>query len=211
MKILKLFFLATLVTSSAFASIPLMSQKDFSSLIKDANNTSLAMSERWQALVKAAEIVKPEQVPTIANFSKNKDWFMRNAALVSLETINIEDAIEQAKILISDKALVVRSAAVATLAKKNTLAIRQLFATELAKSYNYSGSQSLWIRAQLMGQIANKVSADDRQFMARYLFDSDKKVANLSVEALEKITAVHFEGKNQLEQWQTHVKKNNWL
>ena len=194
-----------------FASVPTLEQKDFSSLLKAAKNQSLPMTERWQSLTKAGEIAKPEQIDELKTFSKSSDWFMRNAALVALESISLDEASDQARILIQDKALVVRSAAVSTLAKKMTRETKQIFASELEKSYNYSGHQSLWIRPQMMQHLVKSVSVDDRHFLVRYLFDSDKKVAILSANALEKITDVRFDEKNQIMKWQAYVKSNGWL
>ena len=99
------------------AAIPKLEQKDFSTLIKTANDSSRSMTERWQSLVRAGEIAKSDQIIKIQEFSKSSDWFMRNASLISLEAINANYAVEQAKILIQDKALVVRSAAVTTFKK----------------------------------------------------------------------------------------------
>ncbi len=211
MKKLATLLLTTIFCASVNAAIPNSEKKDFDALIKSASDTTLSMTERWQSLIKAGEVAQLEQIPTISKFSKNSDWYMRNAALISLELASFDQALDQAKLLISDKALVVRSAAVETLSKKNTLEIKQLFASELAKTYNYSGTQSLWIRAQLMKQIAKTADSDDRQFLARYLFDSDKQVALISMQTLEKITDLHFSDKNPILQWQEHVKKNNWL
>lgn len=202
---------AILFSFSVQAAIPRLEQKDFSSLIKTANDTSKSMTERWQSLVKAGEIAKPDQINKIQEFSKSSDWFMRNASLISLESINANYGIEQAKVLIQDKALVVRSAAVTTLKKKNSLEIRRLLALELAKSYNFSGQQSLWIRPQIMQHLASTATASDRQFMARYLFDKDKKVVLQSMLALEKITSVQFSGLQRTKEWQNFVKENNWL
>lgn len=211
---MKAFLSLILMTSFAtisFAAIPKSDDKNFGNQIKLAQNTSLPMSTRWQSLIKAAEQAGPQQISEIAAFAKSNDWFMRNAALVALEKINSGYAIDQAKILVQDKALVVRSAAVEMLAKKNTLEIKRIFAEELAKPYNFSGRQSLWIRPQIMKVIAAGASSEDRHFMAKYLFDSDKKVAALSAAALEKISSIRFDEKNKIESWQSYVKKNRWL
>lgn len=211
MKAVLSFILVTSVTGVLLAAIPKSDDKNYASQIKSAQNVSLPMSARWQSLLKAAELAGPQQIPEITAFAKSNDWFMRNAALVALEKINTSYAIDQAKILVQDKALVVRSAAVEMLAKKNTLEIKRLFAEELSKPYNFSGRQSLWIRPQIMKVIAAGVSTDDRQFMAKHLFDSDKKVATLSALALEKISTIRFEDKNKVQSWQNYVKKNRWL
>ena len=203
--------IALLFSTELLAAIPRLEQKDFNTLIKDANNNAMPMTQRWQALVKAGEVANPDQVVKIQEFVKSSDWFMRNASIVSLETININYALDQAKMLIHDKALVVRSAAVNILSKKNSLDIKRLLAAELDKKYNFSGKQSLWIRPQIMKQMAYTASTQDRQFLARYLFDSDKKVAALSAEGLEKISSIEFSGPKRVEQWQNFVKKNGWL
>ncbi|MBC7466183.1 MAG: hypothetical protein H7256_09330 [Bdellovibrio sp.] len=203
--------LVTSIASVSFAAIQKADDKNYSSQMKMAQNTSLPMSARWQSLIKAAEQAGPQQIPEIAAFAKSNDWFMRNAALVALEKINAGYAIDQAKILVQDKALVVRSAAVDMLAKKNSLEIKRIFAEELSKPYNFSGNQSLWIRPQIMKVLAATASSEDRQFIARHLFDSDKKVAALSASALEKISAIRFEDKNKVQSWQNYVKKNRWL
>lgn len=193
------------------AAIPKLEQKNFSSLLQAASNRQLSISERWQSLVRAGQIAKPEEIAKIQDFAKSSDWYMRNASLVALESINTSYAMEQAKILIQDKALVVRSAAVTMLSKKNTLEVRQLLAAELSKQYNFSGKQSLWIRPQIMQQMAKTATQDDRRFLARHLFDSDAAVAKQSAVALEKISSVQFSGLDQVKLWQNHVKKNGWL
>lgn len=207
------FVLGLLISNLSYAAIPKVEDKNYSVQIKTAQDASLPMSTRWQALVKAAEQAGPNQIAEISKFSQSNDWFMRNAALVALEKINPSFASDQAKELIKDKALVVRSAAVEVLAKRNTLEVKRLLAEELDKSYNFSGKQSLWIRPQIMKALAKTATADDRQFVARYLFDQDKKVAALSAAALEKISSVRFEGddKEKVQQWQKFVKNKNWL
>ncbi|OFZ31315.1 MAG: hypothetical protein A2622_01625 [Bdellovibrionales bacterium RIFCSPHIGHO2_01_FULL_40_29] len=200
-----------LISTSLFAAIPRMEQKDFESLIKSARNASLPMTERWQALIRAGEIAKVSQLDEIKKFADSSEWYMRNASLVSLESNHSVEALEQAKKLVQDKALVVRSAAVSVLVKKNTLEVRRLLANELAKPYNFSGKQSLWIRPQIMKQIAKMAMSGDRQFLAQHLFDSDKKVAGYSAEALEKMSLIQFSGPKKIEQWQNYVKENGWL
>lgn len=199
------------ITVSLQAAIPKLEQKTFPSLMQAASNRKLPMIDRWQSLVRAGQIAKPEEIAKIQEFAKSSDWYMRNASLVALEAVNMSYGMEQAKILIQDKALVVRSAAVTMLSKKNTLEVRQLLAAELSKPYNFSGKQSLWIRSQIMQHMAKTATQDDRRFLARHLFDSDAAVAKQSAAALEKISSVQFSEKDQVKMWQSHVKKNGWL
>ena len=107
-----------LFSVSLQAAIPKLEQKDFSSLLQAAGNRQLSLTDRWQSLVRAGQIAKPEEIAKIQEFAKSGGWYMRNASLVALESVNLSYGMDQAKILIQDKALVVRSAAITMLSKK---------------------------------------------------------------------------------------------
>jgi hypothetical protein len=136
---------------------------------------------------------------------------MRNASLLALQKININHAVEKAQVLITDKALVVRSASVDILAQKFTRENRDLLALELSKPYNFSKKQSLWIRSKIFNLISSRATLEDRGFLTKYLFDADDKISKLAAANLERVSDIHFEGKNQINQWRDYVKKNGWL
>ncbi len=204
-----------LISTNSHAAVPTqvaeVSPENFSAQIAVAKNAALPMGARWAALLKAGELASAEEVDQIRTFSTNKEWYMRNAAMVALSKLNTEYAVDEAKKLVKDKALVVRSAAVDMLATKYTLENRNILADELSKKYNFKGKQSLWIRPQIMKHLATRASSDDRAFFARYLFDQDDSIGEMAAMTLEKITDVRFTGKNQLAQWKSHVKAKGWL
>lgn len=211
MKNVKSFIFVSLVSFQLWAAIPQHGGVDFSSQIKIAQDGKSPMSARWKALIEAAEMANYSQIEEIKAFAKSKDWYMRNAALVALEKINVNHAMDEAQVLLKDKALVVRSAAVDILAKRFTRENRNLMAIELSKPYNFSGKQSLWIRPKIFNLIASKAAIEDRGFYAKYLFDSDEKIAQTAASTLEKITDVSFQGKNRVNDWRQYAKKSNWL
>lgn len=211
MKICSSFLIVSLVSLQLFAAIPHNATGDFKSQINIAQNAKNPMSMRWQALVSAAELANYSQIEEIKTFVKNKDWYMRNAALVALDKINVNHAIEEAQILLKDKALVVRSAAVDILAKRYTRENRNLMAVELTKPYNFAGKQSLWIRSKIFNIMAEKASVDDRAFFAKYLFDHDQKIAKTAAMTLERITDISLADKDKLNEWKAYVKKQNWF
>lgn len=211
MKMLQSFLIISLVSFQLFAAIPQNTKGDFKSQMNIAQSTKNPMSMRWQALVNAADIATFEQIEEIKAFTKNKDWYMRNAALVALDKINVNHAMEEAQLLLKDKALVVRSAAVDVLSKRYTRENRNLMALELSKPYNFAGKQSLWIRSKIFNVIAAKASIDDRAFFAKYLFDNDQKIANAAAMTLERLTEVSLANKNKVSEWRDYVKKQNWF
>jgi hypothetical protein len=210
------FSVATILVFSSllsFSALPENEIGSFDAQYKLAKNTSLPMSSRWKALMLASENATTQQIPQILEFSKDKDWFMRNATLVALEKMGTDLVYDKAKELITDKALVVRSAAAEILIKLNSTDVRRIFSEELSKKYNFNGSNSLWIRSQMMKFLVEAPTADERGFFVRYLFEKDQQLALLSVEALQKLTSVRFQGKTQNEviaQWKSYAQQKKW-
>ena len=95
---------------SVHASIE--SADNFKTCMETASNTKLNMNLRWMALVKSGGYAEGGQVAEIRKFIEDKEWYLRNAALVAINKVSHFEAQKDAKILLTDKALVVRSAAV---------------------------------------------------------------------------------------------------
>lgn len=187
----------------------------FSYYIDRASNNKLDMNARWRALIKAGDLtnvgVTPKQINQIKFFSSDKDWYMRNASLIALAKINSVEASVEAKKLLNDKSLVVRSAAVDILAKSLTAEHKKILAEEFNKPYNFHKKSSLWIRKQIIEKLIVFADIKDRHFFVNSLFDSDVEIAQLSAKALEKITGQQVGDIKSIEKWQSIVKKNNWL
>lgn len=196
---------------SAMAAIPEKEVTNFAAQYQVAANPALAMTQRWKALLKAAELAEGREMEKILAFAESKDWYMRNATLVALDKLGNDMVYEKAKVLVSDKALVVRSAAVDVLSRLNNREIRKIFSQELAKPYNFSGKTSLWIRAQIMKHLIQSPTEEERPFFAHYLFDRDRQIAEMSTLALEKVTNIKFQGSDRLAQWKKIAKDRRWF
>jgi hypothetical protein len=199
-------FLVLIVSLNCLAA-----KDDFSTYITFASDKKLDMNSRWQALIKAAGSASGDQVDEIKKFSSSEEWYMRNASLVALAKINRAAAMVEAKKLIQDKALVVRSAAVDVVAKDLTQDNKDLLLAEFNQPYNFHKKSSLWIRKQIVESISATAGVSDRGFFAKNLFDSDREVAELSARALEKISGESMSGTRSVEKWQSIAKDKNWL
>ena len=186
-------------------------EQNFSSQIARAKNQALPMAQRWDALIKSAEAADGKQIKQVLAFAKSKDWYMRNALLVALDKMGTDLAYDNAKALVSDKALVVRSAAVDILTRLESQEVRDLLARELNRKYNFVGKKSLWIRAQIMKNLVKKPYQSEREYFSKLLFDNDPEISLMSMQALEKISQVHFDGENALASWKKFVKEQKWF
>lgn len=187
---------------------------DFTSNINKAADSKLAMNRRWAALInaaKAADFEKPEQLIQIRKFAESKDWYMRNATLVALNKIDRTAAMSEAKKLLYDKSLVVRSAAVEIISTNLNDENKTILSVEMSKAYNFHKTSSLWIRKQIVEKLSVDASLADRDFFVRTLFDSDQEIARMSAKTLSRITGEQIDGSGFLEKWQALVKQNNWL
>ena len=184
----------------------------YKSFIDVAFSETQPMSMRWRALMAAAEARGVKATDDILKAGEHKQWFMRNAALVALLEVNPDQATKLAQKLLKDKALVVRSAAVGALEKNPSLEVRDLLWDELNQSYNFKNQQSLWIRHQIVGALAQKPRDHEVKLFAKLLSDKDARVQLPAVRGLEKLTGVRLGEANSKPNslvglWKDYVKR----
>ncbi len=196
--------LLLLVSEVAFAT-------EFVTFMNRAKDSTLTMNQRWQAIIAAADVAGPKDIEEIKSFVSHADWYIRNAALISLSKVKPSIAVEQARILLKDKALVVRSAAVDVLAKNLDEETKSLLIGELEQPYNFNKKSSLWIRGQIIEKISELNSKNDRDFFVKYLFDKDTKVSEASALALAKITGRSISSDNIVMNWRNYAKEQKWV
>jgi len=206
-----LFGLFILIGSFAFGYVQQASDLSFAVQIARANNQALPMTQRWDAVIKATELADAKQLQQVLDLSKNKDWFVRNAMLVALDKMGTDLVYDKAETLVSDKALVVRSAAVEILSRLNNRKTRDILAKELTKNYNFIGKKSLWIRGQIMKGLVKNPYSSEKEYFAKLLFDQDEEISNMSTIALEKITKIKFDGDQKLSSWRKLAKEKKWF
>ena len=136
---------------------------------------------------------------------------MRNASLIALKKVNHNEAEAIAKKLLSDKALVVRSAAVEVMADNLNEENKKALMAELNQSYNFHKKNSLWIRKQIANHLMLVAQDSDRDFFVKNLFDHDRTIAEICAAALEKITGINIGGADSVEKWKKTVATKKWL
>ncbi|MFN3697929.1 MAG: HEAT repeat domain-containing protein [Pseudobdellovibrio sp.] len=208
---LVLAFIVFSMSVTVWSYVPQVNDLNFTSQMSRAQNSSLPMTQRWDAVIKATELANAEQMKDLLNLSRSRDWFVRNALLVGLDKTGNDLVYEKAAALMNDKALVVRSAAVDVLSRLNSRKNRELLAREMTKNYNFVGQKSLWIRSQIMKGLVKNPQSFEKEFFSKMLFDQDTEIANMSTQALEKITNIRFDGPQKLTAWRKLAKDRKWF
>lgn len=161
-----------------------------------AFDSSQRLDTRWRAVTALGRVYPKESRPTLEKALRSPEWFMRNAALVVLPYADRSWAVNWARVLVHDPALVVRTAAVQVIRKLRATEAEALLWEKLYSSENFRGGQSLWIRRHILetlkefnstpGQNPVQAKAKAAQFRA-VLQDKDTSLHALAKSALQKI------------------------
>jgi len=193
-----------LVSLNSFAVV-----ETFQDYIKMAGNESLDMNSRWNALMKSANVAEASDIDAIRTFATSKEWYLRNAALVALSKVDPQLAEVEAIKMLTDKALVVRSAAVEIVGQNLSDKNKEILIGEMDKGYNFNRSSSLWIRKQILEKIAQAATEKDQQVFLKNLFDTDKNISEFSANTLERITGKKMDRKKFVQNWREYAKHEN--
>ena len=162
--------------------------KGYKNLIKIAFGKDYGMRHKWRAVVTMAQVGKKESLPELTKAAKSPQWFMRNAALVSMAEIVPQKAKKWARLMLTDSALIVRTEAVRVLRHLKDNKSSNVLWTELYSKQNYRGKKSLWIRRHIVETLAEIGSKNDVKKFVLVLQDTDKSLHEPAISALEKLT-----------------------
>ncbi|MFN7727672.1 MAG: HEAT repeat domain-containing protein [Bdellovibrio sp.] len=151
---------------------------------------------RWKALTLTAQIQGPKSEKILAKALKAPEWYMRNAAILAYREVLPRQALGAARSLLSDKALVVRSAAVNVLGKKLEQNDRELLWDALTAKMNFRKKQSLYIRGQILAVLANDPLEREMPLFLKHLQEDDRRLHSSAIIALERMTSSKL-GKNK--------------
>ncbi len=141
---------------------------------------------RWRAVISMAWLGGAEAVVDLEKALDDREWYMRDAGLKGLQKINREKALDWAKRLLSDPALVVRSAAVQIIHDEHDLTAESMLWEKLDAPENFRGEQGLFIRRQILSALVDLASKDTQEKFAKFLNDKDKSLHLVAVEGIER-------------------------
>jgi HEAT repeat protein len=144
-----------------------------------------SMPERWKALMALVQKNEKQAQPLLEKALSSNEWFMVNAGLVGLKTVNPELAHKHALTLLDHKALVVRSAAIQSLKTPLKVQERELLWEHLDSQHNYRKTQSLWIRAEILSRLGEKPLKKEVPLFVKALHDPDIRLHRPAIRALE--------------------------
>jgi len=103
-------------------------------------------------------------------------WHVRSSALLQLEKLDQKKALEVARVLIKDPALLVRSQAVRVLSKSSLEEDRAILIDQLYRPENFHKGQSLFIRREILKALPFDKIMSQAQLVTKLQQDNDIRI-----------------------------------
>ncbi len=187
--------------------------KSYSNLQSLMASKSEAFELRYKATTALAKVGGSRAKSDMTRAMTSQEWFMRNAGLIGMASIDRSEALVWARKLLNDKALVVRSAAVDVITQARDTTSTNLLWQKLYSKENYRNKQSLYIRRRIVEALSELDSKEHAAKFVALLQDKDDSLHEPAMEALERITkqVVGTPGspiQDRRAQWQKWYKAN---
>lgn len=169
------------------------------------NEQSLQL--RWRAMTALGRLHPQEAEPVIDKALQSREWYMRNAALLALEHGDRERALRWTRQLLSDPALVVRTAAVQTATRIGARELEAQLWDQLYAEQNFKNGESLWVRRHIAKTLAGFASPGQEERFVRLLGDKDVRVHPWAIRALERLTGEQLAAPEEA----VEIHRSRWL
>lgn len=150
------------------------------------------LATRWNAFMAVVHLEGEKAQSWVRTAMNNEAWYLRDAALKAMLKINPEIAQQEARRLLSDESMVVRTSAVDVLKSTRDMTSIDLLWSQLENKKNFRGSQSLWIRRRVTEALADMPRPGDEQKFFKLLSDKDEKLYGPALSGFETLTGKRF-------------------
>lgn len=176
-------------------------------LIRVARDKTAGVQARWRALTTMGRLDPHKFQKNIDEALKSRDWFLRQAALIALQTDDRDRAVQWSMRLLRDSALMVRTQAVSNLLLLDAREAEPLLWHEIWDRRNFHGKESLWIRAHLAEAVAHMSGPGRTKAFAKLLLDPDQRLYRWAIEGLEASTGMRITAPNE----PIEIRRQKWL
>jgi HEAT repeat protein len=167
-----------------------------------------SLQVRWRSITALSKLFPDEAKADLERALNSSLWFMRNAALLGSVYMDKSVALKWAEQALSDRALVVRTAAVQVIEKLGVGILRARLWEELYKPHNFRLGQGLWVRKYIVRTLAKDPQKKEWPRFLRLLKEDEKPLYPFAIQALHKVTGAKnvASKKSLLEQRQTWLR-----
>lgn len=147
-----------------------------------------SLEVRWRSLTVLPYLNKKVGQENIEKALNGDEWYLRNAAAVALPALDRKYAVEASAKLLSDPALVVRTAAAQNLLRLNGKEKESLLWEKLNAKENFRNGESLWVRRHIVRALAEFAKGGSEAKFVSLLNDKDSRLHPYAIRGLERLT-----------------------
>jgi len=184
-----------------------LGDKGVAFLARTAFDKSCTLLERWRAVTTMGRLDPLRFRPELDKALQSPEWFMRNAALIALQTDERSRAVAWSTRMLEDKALVVRTQAVRNLIELNARESEPVLWRQISAKRNFRGSQSLWIRTHIAEALARFGMEGRTRHFQHLLMDKDERLHKWAIMGLESSTGMKLSSGNE----PVDIRRQKWL
>jgi hypothetical protein len=182
-------------------------QTGYQQLSKIAFDESQNLQIRWRAITTMGPLDPLYFKPDLEKALKSKEWFLRNAGLISVLNTSRNEAMKWSVELLKDSSLMVRTQAVRNLVGLQAKEAEAILWSEMWDKKNFRGRESLWIRAHIAEALARMADPGNPRSFQRIIMDPDSRLHKWGIMGLEKRTGFKLSHKQE----PVEIQRQKWL
>ena len=142
---------------------------------------------KWKALTAMARIQPQKASSHIRLVARTGNWFLKNAALISMETINSEQALLWAVQFLNHPSLVLRTASVDLIRRQKATQYKKILWKKLNDKENFRNGKSLWIRYNILQALSDFSQKNDAPHFKKLLKEKDPRILATARQTLSRL------------------------
>jgi len=176
-------------------------------LSQTASDPAQNLQVRWRAITSMGPLDAQYFKHDLEKALASREWFVRNAALISILSQPREVALKWSVKLLQDPALMVRTQAVRNLVGLNAHEAEPQLWKEIWNKKNFRNRESLWVRAHIAEALARMADHGNAAGFKRLIQDPDERLHRWAIMGLEKSTGYKLSSKGE----PIEIQRQKWL
>ena len=131
---------------------------------------------KWKTLMAMARLNPEKTKPHIQYTAEKGNWFLKNAALISMEMIDPDQAILWAAKFLDHSSLILRTASVDLIRRQKAIEYKNILWQQLGAKQNFRNGKSLWIRYNILQTLSEFSQVVDAPRFKNLLKEKDPRV-----------------------------------
>lgn len=148
---------------------------------------SQSLDVRWKSLTSLVYIDKIMGQEAVESALAGNEWYLKNAAALALPQLRRDYAIKKSAELLSDPALVIRTAAAQNLHKLKGYEKESLLWEKINAKENFKNGESLWVRRHIAMALADLAKPGREALFIELLKDKDSRLHPLAIKGLARL------------------------